>query len=105
VLASRAINFIIMTNYERTPVIGCVACLEKRCNKASLISALAGWRGFPWVPIRTIQALVQNSGQKSRALSGEPSETLVAFVVESTGKIEAYKNDLAKLMVAITEPL
>jgi hypothetical protein len=33
VLASRAISFVIMTNYERRPVIGCVACLEKRCNK------------------------------------------------------------------------
>jgi hypothetical protein len=29
----------------------------------------------------------------------------VAFVVESTGKIEAYKNDRTKLLVAITEPL
>lgn len=105
VLASRAISFVIMTNYERRPVIGCVACLEKRCNKASLISALAGWWGFPWGPIRTIQALVQNSGQKNRMLSGEPTETLAAFVVESTGKIEAYKNDRAKLLMAITEPL
>jgi hypothetical protein len=38
-------------------------------------------------------------------LSGKPTETLGAFVVESTGKIEAYKNDRAKLLVAITEPL
>ncbi len=105
VLASRAISFIIMTNYDRTPVIGCIECLRKRCNKASVISLFAGWWGFPWGPIRTIQAFVQNHGQKRKVLSGAASETLVAFVLESTGKIEAYKNDRTKLLAVITEPL
>lgn len=105
VLASRAISFIVMTSYDRTPVIACVQCLEKRINKASIISALAGWWGIPWGPIRTIQALVQNQGQKGEIGRATPTEALVAFVVENTGKIEALRNDRAKLLTAITEPL
>lgn len=105
VLASRAMSFIIMINYVRTPVIGCIECLRKRCNKASVISLFAGWWGFPWAPIRTIQAFVQNQGQKRKVLSGAASETLAAFVLESTGKIEACKNDRTKLLAVITEPL
>lgn len=105
ILASRAISFIVMTSFDRTPVIGCVSCLERRANKASTISALAGWWGIPWGPIRTVQALIQNQGEKRAVMAGKPTETLFGFVVEHTGKIEALRNDRAKLLVAITEPL
>ncbi len=105
VLASRAISFLVMTSYDRTPYIGCLPCLERRCTKATWTSALAGWWGFPWGPVRTIQALVQNHGQKSALRSSTPSEALVAFVAENTGKIEAYKGRPQELLTMITAPL
>ncbi len=105
VLASRAISFVVMTSYDRTPYIGCIPCLERRRRKATLTSALAGWWGFPWGPVRTIQALVQNHGQRNALRSSGPSATLVAFVVENTGKIEAYKSRPQELLTMISAPL
>jgi hypothetical protein len=32
VLASRAISFLVMTSNDRTPYIGCLPCLERRCT-------------------------------------------------------------------------
>ena len=105
VLASRAISFLVMTSYDRTPYIGCLPCLERRCTKATWTSALAGWWGFPWGPVRTIQAVIQNHSQKGALRTGLPSETMVAFVVENTGKIEAYKGRPQELLTMITAPL
>ncbi len=105
VLASSAISFLVMTSYDRTPYIGCLPCLERRCTKATWTSALAGWWGFPWGPVRTIQAVIQNHSQKGSLRTGLPSESLLAFVVENTGKIEAYKGRPQELLTMITAPL
>jgi hypothetical protein len=48
---------------------------------------------------------VQNHGQRNALRSSGPSGTLVAFVVENTGKIEAYKGRPQELLTMITAPL
>jgi hypothetical protein len=66
----------------------------------------AGWLlGFPVGTHSYHSSPCPGLRSEKPAWSSEPTETLVAFVVESTGKIEAYKNDRTKLLVAITEPL
>lgn len=47
----------------RNPIQGifCSSCARKAALKASLISAVAGWWGFPWGPIYTIGSIIKNT--------------------------------------------
>lgn len=53
-------SFLLVT--LRKPIAGvyCSGCAQKQSLKASAITWLLGWWGFPWGPIYTLQALVTN---------------------------------------------
>ena len=53
-------SFLLVT--LRKPIAGvyCSDCAQKQSLKASAITWLLGWWGFPWGPIYTLQALVTN---------------------------------------------
>jgi len=61
VVFRHVISFILGT--VRTPIQGiyCVACARKAAFRANLITALAGWWGFPWGPIWTIAEGFKNA--------------------------------------------
>lgn len=61
VVFRHVISFILGT--VRTPIQGiyCVACAQKAAFRANLITALAGWWGFPWGPIWTIAEGFKNA--------------------------------------------
>jgi hypothetical protein len=66
----RTVSFILLTT--KTPIQGifCSACAAKLGLRASLLSALFGWWGFPWGPIWTISSIFTNAGggRHSRAI-------------------------------------
>jgi hypothetical protein len=67
-----AISIIVVS--FRNPIQGifCSACARKTALKASLISALAGWWGFPWGPIFTISSILKNAvGGRSSPTTNE----------------------------------
>ena len=47
---------------HRSPVQGifCPTCAEKKALRASLITWLAGWWGFPWGPIYSVHSIISN---------------------------------------------
>jgi DnaJ domain len=57
----RVVSVVLLTT--RTPVQGifCSACAKKVAFRASLVSAAAGWWGFPWGPIWTIGSIFRNA--------------------------------------------
>ena len=56
-----------------TPVQGlyCSSCARKLAFKASCISAIGGWWGFPWGPILTITNIIRNAFGGTKAPSEE----------------------------------
>ena len=58
----RTVSIVLLTT--KTPIQGifCSACATKLGLRASLISALFGWWGFPWGPIWTIGSIFTNAG-------------------------------------------
>jgi hypothetical protein len=58
----RTVSIIFLTT--KTPIQGifCSACATKLGLRASLVSALFGWWGFPWGPIWTISSIFTNAG-------------------------------------------
>ena len=57
----QVVSLILLTT--KTPIQGifCSSCATKKGLKASLISALFGWWGFPWGPIWTISSICNNA--------------------------------------------
>lgn len=53
-------SFIVQTTRSAIQGIFCSACAEKKAFKASAITWVLGWWGFPWGPIYSIQALFNN---------------------------------------------
>jgi len=53
-------SFVLMT--LRSPIQGifCRACAEKRAYRASVVTWLLGWWGFPWGPIYSVHAIITN---------------------------------------------
>jgi hypothetical protein len=55
------VSFIVSTLRKPLQGIFCAACGRRQALMASAISAVAGWWGFPWGPIYTIEAIFQNA--------------------------------------------
>ncbi len=102
-IAGTVVSFIIMTNYEKRLKIACPTCLDKANNAAIAKSSALGWWGFPWGIIRTIQSLTLNNRMKSQNHIDGPNETLVAFTMANIGKIEAHRNNKARLFELVKD--
>ncbi len=55
------VSVIVLTSRNPIQGIFCATCARKAALKASLISAIAGWWGFPWGPIYTIGSIFKNA--------------------------------------------
>ncbi|MCB0698127.1 MAG: hypothetical protein KDC07_12230, partial [Chitinophagaceae bacterium] len=86
-----------LTNYEKRVRVGCPSCLKKKNATALAGSLVAGWWGIPWGPIRTLQSIWINLSNMRLHKPDEYNEYLYGFVLTNIGRIEAYKNDRAKL--------
>ena len=53
-------SFIVQTTRSAIQGIFCSACAEKKAFRASAITWILGWWGFPWGPIYSIHALFTN---------------------------------------------
>jgi hypothetical protein len=54
------VSVIFISSRRTVQGIFCASCAAKKAIKASAITWLTGWWGFPWGPIWTLQALFQN---------------------------------------------
>jgi curved DNA-binding protein CbpA len=57
----RTISIIVITTTTPIQGIFCSVCASKLGLRASLVSALFGWWGFPWGPIWTISSIFTNA--------------------------------------------
>lgn len=53
-------SFLVVTRRSPTQGIFCSACAEKKAYRASAITWVFGWWGFPWGPIYSVQAIIAN---------------------------------------------
>jgi hypothetical protein len=96
-------SVIFITQSERKVIIACPDELDKANNDAITRTALLGWWGIPWGPIRSIRAFIRNTRSKKTNRVEGPNTYLRHFVLARIGQIEAYKNDPDRLMEAIRE--
>lgn len=94
-------SFVVITQIEKKIVVACPDELDKASNQASIQTALLGWWGIPWGPIRTIRALIRNGKSKGNNHSESPNNYLRSLVLAKIGQIETYRNDSEKLMSII----
>jgi hypothetical protein len=79
--------------------IYCASCRKKEAAKYSLLSALVGWWGFPWGPIRTVHAIGRNSagGHQDRDFNADLLRAVAAELLErddKPGAVEALGESL-----------
>ncbi|MCB0720550.1 MAG: hypothetical protein KDD65_19040, partial [Bacteroidetes bacterium] len=81
-----ASSFVFLTNYKSELVLACPDCLQKMAKENAVSTAIFGWWGIPWGPIRTIQAIRKNAKVRSYDWDrNAPSEELEAFLVQKPG--------------------
>ena len=51
---------VVFTSYQKKAVVACPDCLGAEARRGLWTSALLGWWGVPWGPIRTIQSISVN---------------------------------------------
>jgi hypothetical protein len=96
-LTATARSYVFMTHYNTKIVIGSPEALRNAHNKAMLISALTGWWGIPWGPIRTLTAVFVNLRNKKTTYRDLPIDHFRTFVLANIGEIEAHRDDKAML--------
>lgn len=80
-------SFILMTRRSARQGIFCSGCAEKEAMRASAITWLLGWWGFPWGPIYSIQAIFTNlfGGKRPKGINARLA-THQAWVFAVMGK-------------------
>jgi hypothetical protein len=82
-------SFLLVTKRSAIQGIFCSACAEKKAFKASAVTWLLGWWGFPWGPIYSVQALATNMvGGKRQTSANARLVARQARFFAATGKIE-----------------
>lgn len=81
-------SFLIITTYERRPIIACPACVEAERKSQLIKNSLLGWWGIPWgLLFRTPQAIInhfRDNGKKEEISEG----ILIHFAVENIGELK-----------------
>ncbi len=101
-ITSQVMSFVVMTTSKKRFVIACPTCLDKLHRDATTTSALVGWWGLPWGPIRTVQALLANDKMAKANHAPQPNDLLKTFVVQHVGRIEAARDNPADLAALIS---
>jgi hypothetical protein len=100
-LAAETMSFIVLTKYKRKIKIGCPRCLDKVNKDALLLSSLAGWWGFPWGIVRTIQSININIKSRRSNHALYHNQYLQAFAIGKVGELETYKQQKEKLQEVV----
>lgn len=89
-------SFVVMTT--RSPIQGifCPGCAERKVLRATVVTWLTGWWGFPWGPIYSIQAIFRNliGGIRPRDVNAR----LVAYQAWVFARVQ--KRELARAVAA-----
>ena len=101
-MIAEVMSFILFTKYKKKIIVGNPEALDKKNNASLGLSALLGWWGFPWGPIRTIQAIRINIKNKKSNWQETPNDFLRSFVLSKIGEIETYRDNKEKLQQIIT---
>ncbi|MFP9115645.1 hypothetical protein ACLI1A_17025 [Flavobacterium sp. RHBU_3] len=101
-VAKNTISVLLFTFQNTKTFIACRNCNNKFYNSANTKTALLGWWGLPWGPIKTIGTLIYNSKIRRESEVTAPSPLLQNFVKENIGKIEIEKNNPKGLQRIIT---
>lgn len=87
-----AASAVLVTFYGGASAgIYCGSCRRKMAAMYSVLSAIVGWWGIPWGPIRTIQAIGRNSagGSQDRDFNADLLRAVARELIERDDKREA----------------
>lgn len=98
---ARAMSFLIVTTYRKDILVACPACIRSKAVESLAISALIGWWGLPWGPIRAIQSIWINSKSISLKVDySAPSQELQDLVRQNPAYalsiVEQYEAESAQ---------
>lgn len=100
-MTAEVMSFILFTHYQKKIIVGSPKSLNKKNLSAIIKTLLLGWWGFPWGPIRTIQAIFINIKNQRTSKQETPNNYLRSFVLSKIGEIETYKYNKEKLQQII----
>lgn len=96
-VAYKVKSIIFLTSSKKKPIIACPTCLNKKNNRAMIITALLGWWGIPWGLIKTPQYLYLNIQAKKQNNAVQPNDVLLSLTLRHIKEIEANINNAEKL--------
>ena len=80
-------SFIFVTTESKEVVVGCPSCLKEAVRRANVWNFCLGWWGFPWGPIKTIAAMIENQHWCQWDDDAEPTDPFIAHVYENLGRL------------------
>jgi hypothetical protein len=83
-------SFVLFTTFNKQTAIACPECLAALAKRAALMTAVLGWWGFPWGPIRTLQALANDIRTMRQRSREDATAVLWQFVEENPGVAMAF---------------
>lgn len=91
-------SYVLVTHYEKRPMIACKSCLEKERKSQLIKNSLFGWWGFPWgFFYRTPQAIINHFRDNGK--EEEISESiLIEFAIQNAGELKTNWDDEDKLV-------
>jgi len=98
---AEAVSVIIFSTLTTYVSIACPQCLDELSDKAQTKTALLGWWGIPWGPIRSVRAFNINRLSRKVHHSVTPNKYLRSFVLAHIGEIEMDRNNSNKLSLII----
>jgi len=85
-LVRKVRSYVVITSYEKIPLILCEVCAEKTRKNSIFFNLLLGWWGIPMGVFKTPQAIIKTLTDKKR--KNEISDIILTnFVLENVGEI------------------
>ncbi|HLA64485.1 MAG TPA: hypothetical protein VK610_08645 [Rhodothermales bacterium] len=87
---AQAMSLLLFTHYQERIEVACPDCLARKARHSLWFTVVLGWWGFPFGPIRSVQALVHDGRTLRQRRSDAASPTLRSFVEQNQGLAVAF---------------
>jgi len=81
-------GYIIMTKYERRPLIACRPCIEEERKSQLIKNSLFGWWGIPWGLLYNTPHAIINHFRDNRIKEELSESILLDFVGQNIGELK-----------------
>jgi hypothetical protein len=99
VKTAEVLSFFVRTFYRNRVLIGCKECLDQDIDGATNATVLLGWWGFPWVMIKSVEAIrINRESKRLNSIERDShSDEFRNFAINNMAGIEAHKGNREEL--------